>query len=100
MWIFAPCLRLGSPGMPNIQTIQDAHHIRFWAQAINSDERIGNGLRHDASTALALLQHPSAAETCFSFRINITGATSLISFSARLFWNNTSTGSMPELAIA
>ena len=30
--------RLGGLGMPNIQAIQDAHNLRFWAQAMNSDE--------------------------------------------------------------
>ena len=52
--------RLGGLGLPNIQAIQDAHHLRFWAQAMNSDEDWAWALRHDAATALrvAKLSHP------------------------------------------
>lgn len=52
--------RYGGLGMPNIRAIQDAHHLRFWAQAMCSDEDWAWALRHDAATALRAvgLSHP------------------------------------------
>ena len=53
-------VRFGGIGLPNFQAIHDAHHLRFWAQAMCSNEDWAWALRHDAAAALcaAGLSHP------------------------------------------
>ena len=44
--------RWGGLGVPNIQAIIDAHHLRMWAAAMNSDEDWAWALRSDAEIVL------------------------------------------------
>ena len=44
--------RWGGLGVPNIQAIIDAHHLRMWAAAMNSDEDWAWALRSDAESVL------------------------------------------------
>ena len=41
----------GGLGLQNIHAIQDAHHLRFWAQAMRSIEDWARALRHNAVAA-------------------------------------------------
>ncbi len=50
----------GGTGVPNIQAIIDAHHLRMWAVAMNSDEDWAWAIRSDAESAIRAsgLSHP------------------------------------------
>ena len=52
--------RWGGLGVPNIQAIIDAHHLRMWAVAMTSDEDWAWALRSDAEDVLRAsnLSHP------------------------------------------
>ena len=52
--------RWGGLGVPNIQAIIDAHHLRMWGVAMNSDEDWGWALRSDVECVLPAsdLSHP------------------------------------------
>ena len=52
--------RWGGLGVPNIQPIIDAHHLRMWAVGMNSDEDWGWAVRSDVEIVLRAsnLSHP------------------------------------------